>query len=70
MSSKWFNWLCFLILFGTSTTIKAQGTDYLQNIGKIYVVVTVIVTLFVGVVIFLISLDRRLKKIEKSLNKK
>lgn len=70
MYARRFFWLLFLILFGNYGTIYAQGTDYLQNIGKIYVVVAVITTLFVGVVIFLISLDRRLKRIEKSLNKK
>ncbi len=70
MYAKRIFWLPFLILFGTIVPIHAQGTDYLQNIGKIYVVVAVIVTLFIGVVVFMISLDRRLKRIEKSLNQK
>lgn len=70
MSRKRIVWLLFPILFGICTTVQAQGTDYLQNIGKIYVVVAVIITLFVGVVVFLMFIDRRLRKIEKSLDKK
>lgn len=48
----------------------AQGTggnDFLRSIGKIYVVVAVIVAVFLGIVVFLIYLDRRLTKLEDQI---
>ncbi|ASU35358.1 hypothetical protein MuYL_3473 [Mucilaginibacter xinganensis] len=50
--------------------VFAQGNgvemaDELRSSGKIYVVVTIIVIIFVGLALYLFSIDRRLKKIEK-----
>jgi CcmD family protein len=36
----------------------------LRSSGKIYVVITVISVIFIGLVVYLFSIDRRLKKIE------
>lgn len=44
----------------------AQMADTLRSSGKIYVVILVICIIFAGLAIFLFSIDRRLKKIEKS----
>lgn len=47
---------------------SAQGVemaDVLRSNGKIYVVVGVIAIIFVGLVVYLISIDRKLTKIEK-----
>ncbi len=38
---------------------------FMQN-GKIYVVLAVIVIIFAGISIYLISLDKKLRKLEKS----
>lgn len=43
----------------TSELANAQSTD------KFYVVVSVIAVLFVGITAYLISLDRKLKNLEK-----
>jgi hypothetical protein len=59
-----------LFLLGFST-LFAQGNDPVQmadtmrSNGKIYVVVAVILTLFAGIVAYLISLDRKITKLEK-----
>jgi len=37
--------------------------------GKIYVVVTVLVTIFIGIAAYLFALDRKLGNIEKELEK-
>lgn len=62
----------FLVLFSVVTTVQAlaqSGTSWLENTmfssGKINVVIAVICTVFVLVLIYLISLDRKLKKIEE-----
>ena len=42
---------------------NASG-DFFSNIGKIYVVVGVLLILFISIVIFLVSLERRLASLE------
>jgi CcmD family protein len=42
-----------------------EMADAMRSSGKIYVVITTIVIIFVGLAIYLFSIDRRLKKIEK-----
>ncbi|RYE07046.1 MAG: CcmD family protein [Sphingobacteriaceae bacterium] len=63
--------LPFLILFLSTFFSFAQQTndvemaDQMRSSGKIYVVIATIVIVFVGLAIYLFSIDRRLKKIER-----
>jgi len=43
-----------------------QMADTMRSNGKIYVVVAVIVTIFAGILLYLIRLDRKLTKLEKN----
>jgi hypothetical protein len=48
--------------------LRAQNNtfgDALLNGNKIYVVIAVLLIILVGIVLFLISLERRIKKLEK-----
>ena len=67
-------------LFGLATILMGLKTfaqepnnvemaDTMRANGKIYVVVTVLVVIFIGIIIYLINLDRKISKIEKELNK-
>lgn len=47
---------------------QAEGNDFMRSIGKIYVVVAVIIAVFIGIVFFLIYLDRKLTKLEDQIN--
>ena len=51
------------------TTLAAQtpAPDFMRSIGKIYVVVAVIVAVFLGIVAYLIYLDRKLTKLENQI---
>jgi len=54
--------LCLL-----STGLQAQDpqmADALRNDGKIYVVISVIVLIFLALVGFIVALDRRITKLE------
>jgi CcmD family protein len=42
-----------------------EMADAMRASGKIYVVVTVLAILFTGIVVYLISLDRKISKLEK-----
>lgn len=65
-------WLTVLLttLFGLME-IMAQSTaddpDFMRSRGKIYVVVAVITAIFLGIVFFLIYLDRKLTKLEDQI---
>jgi len=65
---KKLSFLFLLILSCTSvfadTNQSPEMDDILRSSGKIYVVVLVIAIIFIGLAIFLFSIDRRLKKIE------
>jgi len=39
--------------------------DNMRGNGKIYVVVAVLVTIFIGIIFYLIRLDRKITKLEK-----
>lgn len=63
--------LLFSLLFLCNTMYsQTENQDFFRAIGKIYVVVAVIIAIFLGIVIFLIYLDRKLTKLEKQINNK
>ena len=63
--------LILIVLLLSGMTVFAQNStqpemaDVLRSSGKIYVVVATIAIIFVGLAIYLFTIDRRLKKIEK-----
>ncbi len=60
--------LVYTLLY--TSLLAAQSTassDFFRNIGKIYVVVAVIALVFLGIVFFLIALERRLRKLEHQI---
>ena len=50
-------------------TIGAQSDnpDFMRSVGKIYVVVAVIIAMFIGLILFLMSLERKLTKLENQI---
>ena len=64
--------LLFLSAFSSLTLLaQNQGSnvpmaDALRQNGKIYVVVAVILTIFLGIIIYLIRLDRKISKLENN----
>lgn len=54
--------LISMLSYGQQSNLEMA--DALRSSGKIYVVVAVIGLLFVGFMIYLFSLDKRIKKIE------
>ncbi|XZF16598.1 CcmD family protein [Chitinophagaceae bacterium MMS25-I14] len=63
--------LTTLILLLTTLVTNAQDAqpemaDTMRSNGKIYVVVLVLATIFAGIIAFLVSLERKIKKLEKN----
>ncbi len=70
--------LCLLqLLLFTATTALAQApaadapemADALRQSGKIYVVVAAVVIIVAGLLFYLISLDRKVSKLEQEIKK-
>jgi heme/copper-type cytochrome/quinol oxidase subunit 2 len=61
-----------LLLLATSITVQAQPAvemaDQFRADGKIRVVVGVIVIIFAGLLVYMIRLDRKVKKLEEDQN--
>jgi CcmD family protein len=47
---------------------QTEMADTMRSNGKIYVVVTVLATIFAGIFLYLVRLDRKISKMEKSDN--
>jgi uncharacterized transporter YbjL len=69
--------LSLVLLFGAiicqaqeGVIAEPQMADKFREDGKIYVVITVIAMVFLAIVIFLIALERKIKKIENQINDK
>lgn len=57
-----------LLLILPFTSLLAQtDPDFMRSMGKMYVVVAVIVAIFIGIVIYLFSMDRKLTKLENQI---
>ena len=44
---------------------QVEMADGMRASGKIYVVITVLAILFIGIVVYLVSLDKKISKLEK-----
>lgn len=62
--------LCLLLLFYTHAVHAqeqaAEMADVMRSNGKIYVVVLVLATIFAGLIIYLVRLDKKISKLEKA----
>ncbi|MGI8598402.1 MAG: CcmD family protein [Chitinophagaceae bacterium] len=64
------NWLFLIVLIFINKLSLAQNenaemADIMRRDGKIYVVVAVILIIFIGIILYLVRLDRKISKLEK-----
>ena len=72
-AAKIFLLLCTLVsvpMLGISQTIAAGTSDTLWTTGKIFVVLIVAGLIFGGIGIFLLLLERKISKLEKTIAEK
>ncbi|HZH36282.1 MAG TPA: CcmD family protein [Flavisolibacter sp.] len=63
-SLLWFALLSFLFMNAQDSTVEMADT--MRQNGKIYVVVAVVLTILVGLFLYLIRLDRKISNVEKN----
>lgn len=66
-----FVFISFLIPLSSwaQTNDQVAMADLMRSNGKIYVVVAVLVIIFIGILLFLIAIERRLRRLEKKQEK-
>ena len=57
--------LTILPAFAQETSRRVEMADILRDNGKIYVVVAVLLTIFAGIIFYLVRLDKKITKLEK-----
>jgi CcmD family protein len=57
--------LSFLLLICNYVLFAQEMANEMRSNGKIYIVVAVLVTVFIGIILYLIRLDRKLTRLEK-----
>lgn len=61
--------LGFLLVFmALSVQAATPVQDFFQSTGKIYVVFAVILSIFVGIILFLVRIERRINRLENQIN--
>jgi CcmD family protein len=67
-----FTVLYLLVSFSASAqnSIDEKAADFLRESNKLYVVISILVTIFAGIIIFLIFQERKISKLEQQLKDK
>ena len=61
--------ILFIPAFAQNSGSDVAMADTMRSNGRIYVVVAVMVTILVGLILYLVRLDRKISKLEKAENK-
>jgi predicted RNA-binding protein len=59
-----FSFLCLTCLAQSSTEDNESLATIMRSNGKIYVVVAVMLTILAGLILYLVSIDRKISKLE------
>jgi len=60
--------MLFSVALIAQDTAEIEMADRMMASGKIYVVVAVLLLIFLGIVLYLILLDRKIGKLERDVN--
>lgn len=60
--------IMFLLVSVVPSSVMAQGAEMADKFradGKIYIVIIVIITIFIGIIVYLFSLEKKIKRLER-----
>jgi hypothetical protein len=52
-------------LLQAQTTVAGESSDFMKSNGRIYVVVAVVLTILLGMFVYLVMLDKKISRLEK-----
>jgi CcmD family protein len=68
--AKIFKTACLLLAGFSASAQEAEMADTMRSNGKIYVVVAIVLVILIGLIVYLVFLDRKVAALEKRLSKK
>ena len=54
-----------IMIFAQTSNEPTEMADLMRSNGKIYVVIAVVLTIFSGIILYLVRIDRKMKRLEK-----
>jgi hypothetical protein len=57
--------LMFISIIGFAQNKKVEMADVMRSNGRIYVVVAVVLTILIGLILYVFRLDRKITRLEK-----
>jgi CcmD family protein len=66
MAKKLLTTIFLLLITVSFSSAQTEMADTMRSNGKIYVVVVVLATIFAGIFVYLIYLDRKITRLEKN----
>lgn len=60
--------ILFISIHSLAMSQNVEMADQMRAEGKIYVVVAVVLTILIGLITYLVTIDRKLKKLEDTVN--
>ena len=66
MKKAGFILVCFFLALAAGAQEKIEMADTMRSNGRIYVVVAVVLTIFAGIILYLVRLERKINKLEKN----
>ncbi|MCY7409059.1 MAG: hypothetical protein LH473_02210 [Chitinophagales bacterium] len=60
----------FIFTINAQNSIDEKANDFLRQSNSLYVVVSILVTIFAGLIFFLILQEKKISKLEKQINSK
>jgi hypothetical protein len=57
--------LMFISIIGFAQNKKIEMADVMRSNGRIYVVVAVVLTILIGLILYVFRLDRKITRLEK-----
>jgi uncharacterized integral membrane protein len=60
----------FFLAVNAQPSVDEKANNFLRQSNSLYVVVSILITIFAGIIFFLILQERKISKLEKQINSK
>lgn len=62
--------VCSILILHAQQTADEKAADFLRKSDNLYVVISILITIFTGIIVFLIFQERKISKLEKQLKER
>jgi hypothetical protein len=62
--------VCCILTLHAQKSVDEKAADFLRRSDNLYVVISILVTIFAGIIVFLIFQERKISKLEKQLKER